>query len=255
MSTFSYYADYYNLLYSNKDYASETDFIDRIIKRNALSSKTILNLGCGTGKHDFLLSKLGYEVTGVDLSDEMLKIANVSRTNDQTIKNQPLFIKGDIRYIQLDKQFDVITALFHVISYLPTNKDIALAFDTVKKHLKPGGIFIFDVWYGPAVLTCKPEVRFKRMENEKISVSRVAEPVIYHETNIVDVNYTVFVKEKLNEQYEEIKETHKMRYFFTPELSNFLVEKKISILFSAEWMSDKAPGFDTWGVYFVAKNE
>ena len=255
MSTFKYYAEYYNLLYANKDYAEETNFIDKIIKKNAPSAKTILNIGCGTGNHDFLLAKLGYCITGVDLSEDMLKVANQNRNGKKNSIDNPFFIKGDIRDIKLDKQFDVITALFHVVSYLPTNQDVSRAFKTVKEHLKPGGIFIFDVWYGPAVLACKPEVRFKRMENEKISVSRVAEPVIYPEANIVDVNYTVFVKEKSTASYEEFKETHKMRYFFTPELNNFLTEKKMSVLFSGEWMSDNTPGLDTWGVYFVAKNE
>ena len=66
------------------------------------------------------------------------------------------FTTGDIRDIRLNQRFDVVIALFHVISYQTTNDDVTAAFQTARQHLNPGGIFIFDVWYGPAVLTERP---------------------------------------------------------------------------------------------------
>jgi hypothetical protein len=58
------------------------------------------------------------------------------------------------------------------------------------------GVFVFDCWYGPAVLSCRPEVRVKRCENSQLKVFRVAEPTMYPERNIVDVNYTAWVEQK-----------------------------------------------------------
>jgi SAM-dependent methyltransferase len=106
---------------------------------------------------------------------------------------QLTFSPGDIRDIRLNKSFDAVIALFHVISYQTTNEDVTAAFETAGHHLKPGGIFIFDVWYGPAVLTEHPEVRIKRMADEKTEITRLAEPVLHPNENRVDVHYHVFV--------------------------------------------------------------
>ena len=75
MATFGNYSRYYNLLYKDKDYSGETGFIHDLIQKHSPAAKTILDLGCGTGRHDFLLAEKGYAITGVDMSEEMLLIA------------------------------------------------------------------------------------------------------------------------------------------------------------------------------------
>jgi len=85
----------------------------------------------------------------------------------------------------------VVIALFHVMSYQPRNADLRDAFATASAHLKRGGIFIFDYWYGPAVLTNLPTVRVKRVENGDIGVLRLSEPSIKVNENIVDINYLI----------------------------------------------------------------
>jgi hypothetical protein len=76
MSVFGNYARYYDLLNKDKDYEKEADYVHGLIQRYAPGSKTILDLGCGTGRHDFLLAEKGYSVTGIDMSEQMLSIAN-----------------------------------------------------------------------------------------------------------------------------------------------------------------------------------
>jgi hypothetical protein len=124
-------------------------------------------------------------------------------------------------------------------------------FATVKKHLNPGGIFIFDVWYGPAVLSDRPSVRVKRLENESIQVTRIAEPLMYPNENLVDVNYDVFIADKTNGSVEKLQEKHTMRYLFKPELENYLSNFQLKIIDNKEWLTQKEPSFKTWGVYFI----
>jgi SAM-dependent methyltransferase len=226
-----------------------------------LGAKTVLDLGCGTGRHDLLLAGKGYSITGVDMSEEMLAVANSQLSSviqQGSLGSHPSslnFFQGDIRTVRLDRTFDVVISLFHVISYQTTNKDLADAFATAGAHLAPGGIFIFDCWYGPAVLTDRPAVRVKRLEDEQIMVTRVAEPVMHPNENVVDVNYNVFVRDKASKAVEELRETHRMRYLFLPELELLLRGTGMSIVSASEWMSDRQPGFDTWSVCFVAKGE
>jgi len=251
-TVFGTYARYYDLLYRDKDYAGETHFVHGLIQKHASNAGSILELGCGTGKHAELLSKMGYEVLGIDMSQEMLETAN-SRLSDLEEKQAAKlsFDHGDVRAYRTERYFDAVISLFHVMSYQTANKDLQDVFETVKVHLIKGGIFIFDCWYGPAVLTQKPEVRVKRLEDDHIEVIRIAEPEIYPNENRVDVHYQVFIKEKSTGKVEILEETHRMRYLFMPEILGLCEEFGFSELDAGEWMTGKPPGIDTWGVYFV----
>ena len=79
------YSQYYDLLYSDKDYIREVDYIIKLIKENIDHSKTLLDMGCGTGKHAELLSNKDFIVHGIDISEDMLKIAK-KRSKDKEHK-------------------------------------------------------------------------------------------------------------------------------------------------------------------------
>ena len=143
------YSQYYDLLYSDKNYKGEVEYINKLIKENFLEAKTLLDMGCGTGKHAELLCDAGYNVHGIDLSEDMLKIANNRCKNKE---DQLSFSHSDIQELDLDRKFDIVVSLFHVMSYQNRNSELIKAFEVARNHLKDGGIFIFDFWYGPAVL-------------------------------------------------------------------------------------------------------
>lgn len=250
---FRRYAEYYNLLYKDKNYAEEAGYVHQLIQKNRPAAATVLNLGCGTGKHDFELATYGYQLTGVDLSEDMLQIAN-ERLESQTIPMGSLsFINGDIRNVRLGSKFDAVISLFHVMSYQNSNADLIAAFATVRAHLNDDGVFVFDCWYGPAVLTDPPVTRVKRLENDMVKVLRIAEPIMHPNENIVDVNYQVFITDKTTGEMEEVFEIHRMRYLFVPELEYLLSEAGFTLMSMHEWMSEKAPSLSSWGACFVAR--
>jgi len=256
MSVFGNYARYYDLLYHDKDYVGEAQFIHRLIQSHAPDAQNLLELGCGTGNHAVLLAKEGYQIHGVDFSEEMLEKASDRLSQLPTdLASKLEFTCEDIRQVRLNQTFDVVLSLFHVISYQTTNEDLLAAFATAKQHLKPGAIFIFDVWYGPAVLSDRPSTRIKRLENEESSVTRIAEPVLHPNQNWVDVNYQIFIRDKSNRAVEELQETHRMRYLFQPEIELLLKQLQIELLDCREWLSDRELGLDTWGAYFVARRQ
>jgi 2-polyprenyl-3-methyl-5-hydroxy-6-metoxy-1,4-benzoquinol methylase len=193
------YSQYYDLLYHDKDYEAEVEYLNNLIKSINPNAKYLLDLGCGTGRHDELFCEKGYIVHGIDMSEDMLKIAEKRRIGKE---NRLTFSHSRIQELNLEQKFDVIVSLFHVLSYQNSNDDVIKFFEIVKKHLNIGGIFIFDFWYGPAVLTDLPTVRVKRLENESIKVTRIAEPVLHAQSNIVDVNYDIIYLLKIKQQRE-----------------------------------------------------
>jgi len=146
-----------------------------------------------------------------------------------------------------------VVALFHVMSYQTGNEDLEATLRTAREHLKPGGVFIFDCWYGPAVLTERPEVRVKRLEDTAIVVTRIAEPVLRPNENVVEVNYQVFIKDKARAAVEEVRETHLMRYLFRPEIEWLSKAAGFTLISCQEWMAGREPGGHTWNVCQVIR--
>ena len=249
------YSQYYDLLYQDKDYVGEAKYVDNLIAKFSESeSKTILDMGCGTGKHAKLFCDKSYSVHGIDLSQDMLDIAEQRRQGRESNLN---FSLSNISELALNKKFDTVISLFHVVNYQNSNEDLIKFFEVAKEHLNIGGVFIFDFWYGPAVLTDLPVTRIRRLESQSIKVTRLAEPVIHPQESIVDVHYDVFIENKENGSGEVFRkqETHKIRYLFDKELEMICKQVGLRIKNKKKWMSDKSPGLDSWNVVWVVQNE
>ncbi len=250
---FDAYARYYDLLYGDKDYAAEAKYVATHIRKQLPNAKTILELGCGTGAHAAYLARLGFKVHGVDVSASMLARAESRKVSLPTEEAARLiFSYGDVRTVKTGRTYDAVISLFHVMSYQSSNADLEAAFKTAAAHLTAGGLFLFDFWYGPAVLTQKPEVRVKRLSDSRIKVTRVAEPVMEADVNAVDVNYSVFIEENETGRVEQIHETHRMRYLFLPEIEKALKECGCQVYQSYAWMTDRHPGTEDWSGFVIA---
>lgn len=243
---------YYDLLYADKDYAGEARYVSQ---RLSDGCRTILELGSGSGIHAAVLAEAGYDVTGVERSPAMLAKARERSGAARDTAAHLQFHAGDACTVRLGRMFDAVISLFHVVSYQTTNDEVAAIFDTATRHLRPGGLFLFDVWYGPAVLSQRPTVRVKRMRNDRITVTRTAEPVLHANSNIVDVHYEIFSTDLATGRIDRIEEDHSMRYFFMPELAAFGRTAGFAIAHAEEWMTSREPSIDTWGVCFTMRKE
>jgi SAM-dependent methyltransferase len=246
VSTFEFYSRYYDLLYRDKNYRGEADYVLSLVRRfHTAGGKSLLELGCGTGRHAALFREAGYEVTGVDMSGTMLALAR---------KNNPdiAFAQADARQVRLDRKFDIVTSLFHVASYQTGNADFSAYLESVRTHLAPGGVFIFDYWHGPGVLTDLPQRREKRLEDANLKIVRFATPTLYPAENVVNVRYRIEAGRPGGSDAQEIVEDHRMRYFFIPELAYFLERHGMRLLTSLEWMTQKAPDLGSWTACSVA---
>jgi len=247
---FGEYATFYDAIYAAKDYRAECDNLERLFKEfSPAPVKSILDLGCGTGGHSLLLAQRGYEVTGVDRSEPMLAIARAKAARTGAAIR---FVESDVRNVSLDTRFDAVISMFAVVSYLTKDEDLRAAFTAVHRHLKPGGIFYFDVWFGPGVLQDPPSERFKVIPADGGEIVRLVTPRLDLASQTVDVNYRV-LRRTAESLADDISEVHPMRFFFPREINLLLSVCGLRLLsMHPEGRSDASVAATDWQVGVLA---
>lgn len=251
-SIFGYnYSDLYDLLYTDKPYDQEVAAVESMIYKymqcDSFTGKgkkcNILDAGCGTGNHSVILSKDDqYLLTGLDLSADMLNKAR---------KKIPgmYFVQDNIKSFLLPTRFDVVITMGAVLGYQLTNRDVMSAFECARNHLNCGGLYIFDVWYGPTVLHTGVGERIKEVTDGNKKFLRLSKGSLFPNTNVCHVKYRIWCDDG-----NEFSEDHYMRYFFPLELQSMLESKSFRLLQIGQCPNiNVEPNFDSWHMMVVAE--
>ena len=252
-SVFRGYARFYDLLYADKDYEAECRFLERVFAANRVrAGGSVLDLGCGTGGHVIPLAQAGYRLTGVDRSTEMIATA-VQKVAAAGV--DPTMVVGDVRDLDLERTFDAVISMFAVVGYQLSNDDLAAMFAVVRRHLEAGGMFVFDAWFGPAVLTARPEEKRKTVLLEDGStLVRVAKPTLDVVAQTVRVDYELQREDGLQDPTNEVSESHTMRFLFAQEVAYFLEVAGFEVVALTPFMREGvAPTEEDWNVTWVAR--
>lgn len=262
------YASNYDLMYGEKDYEAECDLLESLFERHSPRPvRSILDLGCGTGNHLVRLAARGYQLTGVDQSEQMLEAAR-GKLNDATnpeippgdIQPQggqqpgrawrPQLVRSGIQTLDLGRQYDAVLMMFAVMGYLATDRDLQRGLQVVRQHLAPGGLFVADFWYGPAVVAIGPSVRTLRLNTPDGELLRTATPRLDAEHHRCTVHYQLSTPDGT----VQAEETHTMRYFFPDELQSRLGELQLEILAMHPFLAlEGAPDQATWNALLCAR--
>lgn len=249
MDNFNQYSQYYDLLYQDKDYRAESDYVFQELMHHHSKLNSILELGCGSGNHAQFFAERNLAITGLERSESMVKEALQKKIPNFT----PII--ADITHFDLNQTFDAAISLFHVISYLTDNQSLMSCFHSVNKHLNPNGLFLFDIWFTPAVYSQKPETRIRRLENETIAVTRLAESKSDAVTSVVAVNFEVLIQDKKTKKLTTLNEYHPMRHFSLPELELLAELTGFELIKSEEFLTKNKPSENTWGVCVIFKKK
>lgn len=244
-NNFLRYSRYYDLFYKDKNYKAEAEYVCNQLQPYLPAQAQLLELGCGTGGHAAPICQAGYQVTGIDRSAHMLEQAESKKIEGFST------LLSDITSFSLPRQYDGAYSLFHVISYLTTNKSLSSCFKTVYDHLKAGGVFCFDCWYGPAVMHELPGTRVRKLMDGELELTRTATPVMHIEKNVVEVQYDLQINHPDKSAPEMVQETHFMRYFTIPEIEWIAAQAGFTIVRTGEFMTSQKTSLNTWNLFVV----
>jgi 2-polyprenyl-3-methyl-5-hydroxy-6-metoxy-1,4-benzoquinol methylase len=252
---FDVYAAFYDLMYKDKDYSGEARYIDQLVRK--FSKKTnneisLLDLACGTGKHLFELSTLGYKnLSGSDIASAMIQVAK--KNAEQKNLDIPFHNFSFQESEQIGKKHDVIISMFSAINYLTAYEDQSRTLANIHALLYNGGLFIFDYWNGCAVTESYSPVKVLRKRQGDTEILRISE------TSLDLINQNATVKFTCNyfesdKRIAEFEETHFLHYYYFSEMKNLLASHHFEILHISPFMKvNEAISPDDWNISIIAR--
>ena len=170
----------------DKNTEREINFLSKIFKENNV--KNIVDCGCGVGRHSVPLSKRGFDMTGVDISPNMLEVAK----ENSSLMSNINFIHQDIRDLNLDKKdYDAAICMWTTYNYLSTTEDLKDFFKGVSKHVRKGGLLILDAKNISGLEPVRAYTRLKRDERSEVFLLIIKKII----KNVQNGFYLYFIKE------------------------------------------------------------
>ena len=179
----------------------------------------ILDLGCGTGNHALELARRGHSMVGIDISRNSLRSAKKKLARTKELKGSVHLFQQDLRQIALNKRFDAVMALFGVLSYIEKKKELEQIFRRVRGHLRPGGLFLGEIWQLSGVIPGFKSRNTGTDETRKIEVIRRAASRTSRMPGIFDIEMDFQIRDiRKDKIVDEFLEHH---YLHAYDLTEF----------------------------------
>ncbi|KMK75928.1 class I SAM-dependent DNA methyltransferase [Alkalihalobacillus pseudalcaliphilus] len=238
------FAHYYDQLMAEAPYDNWLEFVLDTVGKDSLKGHKVLDVGCGTGELLLSFLKKEAEVTGLDLSAEMLMVAHAKA---EKAGYKPFLIEQDMSEMTLMSQFDIVCAFCDSINYLENETDVQRTFAAVFKQLKQGGYFLFDVHSLYKITRYIEDTHAEPGEE----ISYIWNSFEGDWPDSVEHELTFFVRDSLG-KYERFDELHKQRTYEIKQYEEWLIEAGFSIEKITADFTDETPNDQSERIFFKA---
>jgi SAM-dependent methyltransferase len=218
---------YYDKIYKNVDYTGESEFINWAIKKHKTSSGVeLLDVACGTGSHAKIL-KDNFRVTGLDINNDMLKIARNKIPEAH-------FINGDMKNLNLKAKFDSIICIFSAIHYNINYVELEGTLKNFHNHLKDGGVLIYDLSFNTENWI-EGLVSVDTVVEDDLKIARICQSKINN--GIFNANFVFLVKD--NGEFDFDIDEHELGVFEIVNVTRLMEEVGFDTYIYADFKDEK----------------
>lgn len=240
------FAYIYDYLMTDTPYAEWMNFLAATMAEFSCEGDRVLELACGTGELSVLLSAGGYEVTGVDLSEDMLMMAR----EKAEAKGVPIaFYQQDMSTLEGLGMFDAAVLFCDSLNYLSGPDQVLSTFKRVHDHLKSGGLFLFDVHSTYKVDKLFIDHTFA-LDDEKVSY--IWNSFAGEEPHSVEHELSFFVRSP-DGRYDRFEECHYQRTYITRDIEQWLLEAGFEVLKITADFTGQPPGPESERIFFACR--
>lgn len=219
MEAYTDFAKVYDTFMDETPYEQWCGFLVSVLKEFGQENGLVLDLGCGTGTLTQALADSGYDMIGVDISEDMLNIA-IEKKQNSAKEPDILYLCQDMREFELYGTVRAVVSVCDSLNYLLEEEDLLKTFRLVNNYLDPGGIFIFDF---NTVFKYEQVIGDTTIAENREECSFIWENYYHEQEQINEYELTIFVKEE-DERFRKFEETHYQRGY-EPEQMKALIEQ------------------------------
>jgi SAM-dependent methyltransferase len=247
--TYEKFAYLYDELMKDVPYEEWVQFINKEASAYGITGKKLLDLACGTGELSIRLAEEGYEVTGVDLSTEMLTVAREKAER----KGHSLFlVEQNMSELEGLGEYDMIGIFCDSLNYLPAEQDVIRTFGKVQLHLKQGGLFLFDVHSLYKMHTLFIDQTYAYNGDE---ISYIWQCYEGEHSHSVEHELTFFKLDHATHQYDRYDELHMQRTFPVEQYEKWLLDSGFELLKVTADFSDAKPEEQSERIFFTTRKK
>lgn len=272
MEAYTDFAGVYDIFMDNTPYQEWADFLTELIETYGISKRNrsaddlgisdredekseilssernlVLDLGCGTGTLTELLYRKGYDMVGVDNSEDMLNIAFAKRERSGS---EILYLCQDMRELDLYSTVGTVVCVCDSINYLLENDEVEDTFALVNNYLYPGGLFIFDF---NTVYKYEQVIGDATIAENREECSFIWENFYHEEERINEYDLTIFAKEDDCGLFRRFTETHLQRGYTLAEMKEFVERAGMEVALVLDADTRKAPTEVSERIYVLAR--
>lgn len=271
MDAYTDFAGVYDIFMDNTPYQEWADFLTELIEKYGISKRRqdaegmerddgsiqeellnseknlVLDLGCGTGTLTELLYQKGFDMVGVDNSEDMLNIAFAKR---ESSGSGILYLCQDMQELDLYSTVGTVICVCDSINYLLEADQVEDTFKLVNNYLYPGGLFIFDF---NTLYKYEQVIGDATIAENRDECSFIWENFYHGEERINEYDLTIFVKETEKDLFRRFAETHFQKGYTLEEMKDFVKKAGMELILTLDADTRKAPTKESQRIYVLAR--
>ena len=246
MEAYTSFAAVYDMFMDNIPYEEWAAYLISLLKEHGIDDGLVLDLGCGTGSLTEILAREGYDMTGIDISPDMLQIAMEKRAESG---HDILYLLQDMREFELYGTVRAIVSICDSMNYLLEPGDLVQTLRLVNNYLDPEGLFIFDL---------NTEYKYREIRGEStIAEDREESSFLWdnsydEEERINEYRLSLFIREK-EDLYRKYQETHYQRAYTLDEVKDAIRQAGMEFVAAYDAFTRNAPREDSERIYVIAR--
>jgi len=249
MQAYEGFASIYDIFMGDVDYDGWVEYVQKIWERYNKKPSLIAELGCGTGNITGRLAKKGYDMIGIDISEEMLFEAMEKARRDNL---EILYLQQDMTEFELYGTVDIVLSLCDSMNYITDDEDMLKVFKLANNYLNPKGLFIFDLnteYKFKEILACNT---FAETTDD---AAYIWENTYDEEEKINEYYVNFFINDEKSGMYERVEEAHYERAYSLEEIKGFIEESGMEFLAAYDAFTFDEPKQNSERIYVVAREK
>lgn len=256
MEAYTGFAQVYDTFMDNIPYGKWSEYVIRLLQEYQIESGIIADLGCGTGNITQFLAAAGFDMIGIDNSEEMLSIAMEKQENEEALKDKKiLYLLQDMREFELYGTVSAVISICDSMNYIMSEEELLDVFRLVNNYLEKDGIFIFDL---------NTEYKYKTiLADNTISENReecsfIWENYYYEDEMVNEYDLTIYARSQENSGtnlYERFDETHYQKAYQLETVKELLTKAGLKFEAAYDAFTWQPPKETSERIYVIAREQ